>query len=240
MNAPWAWTPTLPASAPATVVLSEEESRHAAGSRRLRVGDSIVLFNGLGLVANGVVSAQKDRSGALEVSVQSVSVVPRATPTIEIAAALPKGDRLASLLEAIGPLAAARFTPLTCERSVVAWGPSMDQRAQRVLVASCKQARQPWLPEIAHRATVNEVAASLAARGCHVLIAHPGGGSLREAVVRQPREQALAFMIGPEGGFTEAEVAAAKSHGAVAVTLGSAVLRIELAAAAILATCRVG
>ena len=59
-------------------------------------------------------------------------------------------------------------------------------------------------------------------------------------MAQQNPGQSLAFMIGPEGGFTDAEVAAAMSHGAVSVALGSAVLRIELAAAAVLAACRVG
>ncbi len=241
MSAPWAFCPLLEPFAPATWLLSEDESRHASASRRLRVGDAITVFNGRGLVGEGTVAAE-EAGGALRVSVSSTHSPPTPRLVIEIASALPKGDRLATLLEAIGPFAAARFTPLTCERSVVAWSPAMESRAMRVLVAACKQSRQPSLPVLAPKATVSEAAALLASRCSHLVVAHPGGGSILDVLrpIGQEAPARLAILIGPEGGFSEGEIAAATSHGARAVSLGAAVLRIELAVAAALAACRMG
>jgi 16S rRNA (uracil1498-N3)-methyltransferase len=79
------------------------------------------------------------------------------------------------------------------------------------------------------------VADALAERphGAAAIIAHPGGGPLHPAVVGSA-EHVLA-LVGPEGGFTDAEVEAAERAGAVQASLGPHILRIETAAIALAA-----
>ncbi len=243
MSTAWAYCPDLPRSAPSTARLGADESKHASGSRRLRTGDAITLFDGLGAVADGVVGAAAD-SGELDIAIRSVRVAARGTPEVDLATALPKGDRFATLLEAAGPLGVRRLTPLTCERSVVSWSDSMTARAQRVLVASCKQSRQPWLPTIAPRATIAEAIRRVHAPSTTVLLAHPEGEpissvahALRSGTVPL-NAQSVLLVVGPEGGLTHSEVSAVLSGGGVPVSLGSAILRVELAVACALAAFR--
>lgn len=230
----WVYCPTIPRDPLATVSLDESEARHATASRRLREGDQVSLFDGCGAVASATI-VRTTRDAQIEVRIDGVREVARATPVIEIACALPKGDRLGSLMEAIGPLEASSFTPLLCAHSVAQWSPAIESRAMRVLIASCKQSRQAWLPRILPQRTVAQAADDAAKRGAKVFVAHPDGGPLGQL---QSFGHAAIF-IGPEGGFTQQEVDDACASGAQRVSLGQSILRIELAAACAIARIRV-
>ncbi len=235
MSIPWAYCAQLPPIAPAVCRMDAEEARHLAGSRRLRSGDRLRLFDGRGRIADGSMGSS-DRGGSVEVAVDALSTVPRAAPLIEVASAVPKGDRLAVLLEAIGPLAAARWTPLECARSIVHWSNAANPRAHRVLIASCKQAQQPWIPEVSEVRSPVAAARGAIDRGLRVVVAHPGGAVLES--IRGDQAPTL-LMVGPEGGFTPEEVAEVTALGAKEIALGDAILRIELAVTSALALLRV-
>jgi 16S rRNA (uracil1498-N3)-methyltransferase len=81
--------------------------------------------------------------------------------------------------------------------------------------------------------TVTEVLAALTG-GCRGLVADPSGSPLDAAVLRAGADAVLA-LVGPEGGFTDAELAAADRAGAGRATLGPHILRVETAAVAVAA-----
>ncbi len=234
MSAPWVFVPQLPQSAPSTCRIDADEAKHAAGSRRLRTGDRMHLFDGRGVIADASMGIA-NRDGSIDAEIDALRAQPALSPSIEIASAVPKGDRLGTLLESIGPLGAARWTPLDCAHSVVKWSVSHEPRARRVLVSSCKQSHQSWLPQIAAASAPDVAVRDAIARGLQVFIAHPGG----ELICSAGRTSSpTAFLIGPEGGFTESELSAAEALGARRVSLGSAILRIELAVSCVLANVR--
>ena len=80
------------------------------------------------------------------------------------------------------------------------------------------------------------------ASGRHVLLAHPDpdAPSLANAMNGIASEDAVTIAIGPEGGFTDDEVEAAKAAGRQVVTLGPRILRIETAAIAVASSLVVG
>ena len=234
MSVPWLYLAQLPSTAPSTCRVHADEARHATGSRRLRAGDAIWLFNGCGVIATAQISTTH-HDGSLDASIESVCASPREFPDIEIASAIPKGDRLTTLLESIAPLAASRWTPLLCTHSVVTWSHANALRAGRVLIAACKQSQQPWLPVVSAEASPIQVARDAVARGRMVIIASPSGAPLATCI---EGAQALTLLIGPEGGFTTTEVEAVESLGGRCASLGGAILRIELAVAYSLATAR--
>lgn len=235
MSAPWLYLPEVPVCVPATCRVHADEARHATGSRRLRAGDAIRLFDGKGRVADALLSVLNS-NGSLDASVEVVHTMARVQPDVEIACAIPKGDRLTTLLESIAPLAASRWTPLRCTHSIVTWSQANELRAGRVLIAACKQAQQPWLPIVAAESTPLQVTREAVARGRRVLVAHPAGSSLPQSM---SGEGAFTILIGPEGGFTPLEVEAVLALGGECISLGSAILRIELAVACALARLRV-
>lgn len=213
--------------------LTGDEARHVSGARRLRAGDRVTLFNGHGLTAAAELTAFRDRGLTADFRVLDRQQQPRPRPGIHLAVALPKGDRLSTLLDMGTQLGMTSFTPLRCEHSVVKPGDAAPERWQRVCLEACKQSRRAWLPELRPATEPAAVARAATARGAQVWIAHPEGPVWRASTPNDQRDQL--FLIGPEGGFTTAEIAAAETNGARRVGLGEGILRIETAALALLA-----
>lgn len=214
----------------ATPELSADEARHI-GAQRLRVGDTLSLFDGRGVSARARLTGFAERGRQVQLEIEQRSEFP--APQIELAlyCALPKGDRLHTLLDMGTQLGMTRFTPLLCERSVVQPGETWSARAQRVCIEACKQSRRYWLPALQPPMTLQDALADANARTMSRWFAHPGGQPIA-AVDRT--DAAVAIFIGPEGGFTEEEAAAAQRALATVVDLGPHLLRIETAAVALL------
>lgn len=220
----------------ANATLTGDEARHVGGARRLRAGERVTLFNGQGLTAAAELVAIRDRGLTADFRVLDRQQLPRLRPAIHLACALPKGDRLSTLLDMGTQLGMTSFTPLLCEHSVVKPGATLLERGQRICLEACKQSRRAWLPELRPAADPATVAGEATARGARVWIAHPEGPAFPAAAPDDQREQW--FLIGPEGGFTATEIAAAETNGARRVGLGEGILRIETAALALLAATR--
>lgn len=229
-----AWFHVATLGADAVVWIARDEAKHALGSRRLGPGDGVSLFDGAGAIAAGVVTDQRRHDGAVAIEVTSVERAPRAARSIHMACAIPKGDRSATLIESCIPFEPASFTPLACERSVTRITGNLAARLDRIALEACKQSRQPWPCAVGPERSPDEVVRAASGRA---LILHPGGADLRTAA---GADADLTLLVGPEGGFTQREVAACEAAGAVRVGLGATILRIELAASTAMAVLRFG
>jgi 16S rRNA (uracil1498-N3)-methyltransferase len=227
MAAPRFLIERIPASGE-TAWLPREEARHALSSRRLGAGDPIELVDGRGGLALACVGNDRDRDGNLAVQVSEVRHAPRPQPSLHVATAVPKGDRLSSLLDAAGELAVESLTPLDCERSVVPADRLGGERPTRILVEAMKQSRGLWCTEIRPPSDPVTFARQAHAAGRRVLLLDPAGPPLVHAV---HDAASIALLVGPEGGFSETELAQILFAGATRASLGSGILRIELAVA---------
>jgi 16S rRNA (uracil1498-N3)-methyltransferase len=218
------------------IKLGGEEAQHAAASRRLHPGDALCLFDGYGGIASAVILRVATRERELELRIEARRTEPPPRPAIHLACALPKGDRQSVLLDMATQLGMTQFTPLECERGVVKPGPKAPDRWRRLCLEACKQSRRSHLPVINPPNVPREIATHAAAAGSTVWIAHPSAQAANIAsAVAQNAAADVTILVGPEGGFTEAEVAQAIGGGAKMLALGSAILRIETAALALVA-----
>lgn len=241
MSPPWFFVEILPPSGGA-VALDAREARHATGSRRLSPGDEVMLFDGKGGLASATIEAGAERS-TLAARVASIAAAAPPPAAIHLAAALPKGDRAATMLAMATQLGMTSFTPLVCARGIVEPGPTAPERWSRILIEACKQSRRPFLPSIHHAGPVIDVATREVAAGSGTFFAHPGGEvaiqsfgnrcgpSAAVQAESADRRGRIALLVGPEGGFTNEEVAQLTHAGARQVDLGPGILRIETAAA---------
>jgi 16S rRNA (uracil1498-N3)-methyltransferase len=234
MAAPWFHLDPLPESG--VVLLAKEEAKHATGARRLGEGDAVVLFDGRGSLATATLLGTRDRRGDVEARIDSIERREPIAPRIELATALPKGDRLSTLLDMATQVGVDHVIPLRCEWGVVKPHDEPPDRWQRIAIESAKQSRRAWVPTFG--APMSVAAACRGGEGVQVLIAHPDGvpigatidaWSLRSGAGGSP--SAVRVLIGPEGGFSDGELAAAKTAGVTRVSLSPHVLRIETAAA---------
>ncbi|HTU20844.1 MAG TPA: RsmE family RNA methyltransferase [Gemmataceae bacterium] len=215
---------------PGPVLLQGVEAHHLAVVCRLRAGDAVCLFNGDG----HQYPARIDEVHRREVSLQVLAVESpeRELPyRLEIAAPLPRGDRAQLLIEKLTELGVTSFTPLQTARSVVHPRETKLDKLQRYVIEASKQCGRNVLLEV--RPMVDWPAFCLAAElPARRVLGHPGGDWMRRDAETSPRCETVAA-VGPEGGFTKEEVAAARASGWRLLDLGPRILRVETAAIAL-------
>ncbi|MBN1943777.1 MAG: 16S rRNA (uracil(1498)-N(3))-methyltransferase [Phycisphaerae bacterium] len=222
------------------VSLPADEARHALKVLRLRVGSEVEVFDGRGGWAVGEIS----RAGRSDVAVQ-VEQVHQAEPLrtrVHVAFAVPKGKRLDWLLEKATELAAAALQPIRFERSVAGGEELSDATRDRWwshCIAAAKQSGLAWLPALHDPTPLSVFLRQNTEALCLVGDITPDASSLKDVLSnRQPPPEDVILLIGPEGGFTPAEQDAIRTAGYRPVRLGATTLRIETAAAALLAGVR--
>jgi len=212
-----------------TVALAGTESRHAAGSRRLRTGDAVELFDGRGAVARGRITATRRDRVAVEL-LERRQEPPPAGVRLTVAAAPAKGPRQDLLIEKLTELGAAAYWPTVFERSVVRPRSGAVEGWRRRAIEAAKQCRRNWLPEFASPCHLADV---VGRRGefDQAWLCHPDGPA---AGPRCTGGSVLA-VIGPEGGLAPAEIDTATAAGFEPLRLATHVLRVETAAVAVAA-----
>lgn len=211
---------------PGEYVLSGPEAHHLATVRRFGPGDRVVLFNGDGHDYPAEVVAADRKRAILTVS-QPVAVDRESPVRVEVAAALPKGDRGDFLVEKLTEMGVARFVPLLTARTVVEpRGNRLDNLRQAVIEAS-KQCGRNVLMEVAPLTRWADYLATVRTQ-CARIVLHTAGGE----GTWTPTGREITVAVGPEGGFTDDEVTAAEAAGWRRVSLGPRVLRVETAAIA--------
>lgn len=224
----------------ATIELSRDESQHLAGVLRKSPGDVVEIFDGHGNSAEAVVETADKRTARLRI-LRRLPTPLAVLPFIELATAVPKGDRASWLIEKATELGADAWTPLLLTRSVVDPGEGKLAKLRQTVIAACKQCGRNRLLEInATRSWSDWLSA--AARRHTLVVAHPSGASaaatLQNLSSSDRTPPSIAIVIGPEGGFTDVEIAAAVEAGAHIVNLGPHILRLETAAIAALSWLR--
>ena len=213
-------------------VLAGDEARHLARVLRAKVGDAVSLFDGTGREWPARVAMLGRDRVELVAGEPGVDAAAHGIP-VTLAVALPKGDRQKWMVEKLTELGVTRLVPLETRRGVAEATASAQARLERVVIEACKQCGRNTLLEIAAGRPLDRLLADIPVDAC-VVIADPNGRPL-DAATPTPAAAAVIALVGPEGGFTAEELAAAEHAGAVRVSLGPHILRVETAAIALAA-----
>jgi 16S rRNA (uracil1498-N3)-methyltransferase len=206
------------------LALKGDEAHHLARVRRVNVNDVVELFDG-----NGMVYLAEVREVGKDAARLTIREALRAAPEaceLTLATAVPKGVRFDWLVEKATELGVARFVPLITERSVVDPRSQKLDRVRRLVIEAAKQCGRSYLMDVVPAFTLAEYFAQETAP--IRLICHPGGRVAREWPVAHVGARA-AVAIGPEGGFSPAEIESATAAGWLRIGLGVTRLRIETA-----------
>ncbi len=224
--------PTDPASAQLT--LSPGESHHLVVVNRARPGDPVVAFDGRG--REWLCELSADRKQAAVLAVRSTRTAAPLPCAVTLGQAIPKGPAMDAIVRQATELGAAAVAPLATSRTQVHLDADRADRKtekwQTAALEAAKQCGNPFLPEIL---PTQPLAAFLAATAGHdlklVASLHPGARSLQTVLASLPAPpRTAAWLIGPEGDFSPAEIEAAVAAGYAPVTLGPLVLRADTAA----------
>lgn len=212
------------------ITLEGAEAKHLAVVMRSAPGDEFTLFNGQGGEYRAVVQAISKKS--LVAELVAFDEVERELPfELTLCVAAPKGERCKWLVEKATELGVSRLIFLRTERSVAEPTPKAAQRFERTVIEASKQCGRNRLMAI-EPATNLKAVLSRPADSCTRLFGDPNAAG--EPLFGQSQSPVF-IAIGPEGGWSSAEVDQLSADGWMGVSLGERVLRIETAAIALVA-----
>lgn len=210
--------------------LSTAEAQHAVKVMRNSVGDQIEVFDGKGGLGSAEITQVERRNVTIQVT--ELRQVPRPPMSnLVVAAAPPRGDRVKWMVEKLTELGASQFIPLETDRSVTYPGQGKLSKLESTVIGACKQCRRLHALEICQPVSLASVLEDPTAT---FWLGHPESNSALAvsalAVSELDRETKHVILIGPEGGFTDGEVAEIRSRDAKILTWPDTILRIETAA----------
>ena len=237
MSAPLFLVDELPGGSAYT--LTGPEGHHAADVQRLRPGEALILSDGRGGTASATVTAVRRGSVDLAVDVRHRADPP--DPRLVVVQAIAKGDRGELAVQSMTEVGVDEIVPWAASRSVAQWRGERGAKSRERWIATAreaaKQARRAWLPAVGAECATTQVAARLA-RAAGAFVLHEAATD-RLSTAELPATGEIVLVVGPEGGITDAELAAFGAAGASAVRLGDPVLRTSTAGVAALSVLSV-
>jgi len=218
-------------------VVHGDAHRHLTRVLRARPGDPLTLFDGQGGEVDAVIeTTERDRTTLSLGAPRAVALA--AGARIVLLQGLARGERMDWIIQKTTELGVAKIVPVAAERSVArlsaAESPARRARWQKIASEAARQCGRADVPEVgapvALAGALEDSRAGLAAAGGAGFALWEGsrGRPLRVALAAAPR--VVALLVGPEGGFTDDEVAAAEAAGFQVAGLGTRILRVETAA----------
>lgn len=217
------------------VELPEPVFAHLVRVLRLGPGAPCVLFNGDGADYDAVLAEAGKRGASADVLARREHDA-ESPLKLTLAQALARGEKMDWILQKATELGVATIAPVFSERTEVKLDGERGGKRQAhwrgVLYAACEQCGRTRIPGLRESATLAQYAAQETAT--HRLFLDPGADGRLAALPIRPGDR-VALAIGPEGGFSERDLAALRAAGFIGIGLGPRVLRTETAGLATLA-----
>jgi 16S rRNA (uracil1498-N3)-methyltransferase len=216
--------------APGPFSLPAEQAKRLSAVMRAAPGDELLLFAGDGREWHARVESAAKGSVLVRVEGPSRQVAPPAV-VLETWIATIRANRFELALEKCTEAGADVFRPVTCEFSQRgdAPSPAKVERWQRIVVEAAEQCGRLYLPVLQGAAKLEQ---ALDVFQGAIVFGDREGVALDDTRRLLPASGHLALVVGPEGGFSPAEVATLRRRGGLAVSFGPYVLRSETAAIA--------
>ena len=217
---------------PAAGTLTGAEAKHAH-VKRIEPGERIMLIDGQGSTALTRVTSVG--AGRVDGVVERQEFVPQPTPRVTVVQAVPKGERAELAVDLAVQAGADAIVPWISHRTIARW--PANKQAKQVekwraqALASAKQARRAWVPEVRDPVTTNQLSELLRYAGLALVLHEDATDSIRDVEFGED----VWLIVGPEGGIGEDEL---EVLGARPVKLGPEVLRT--ASAAFAGLCAIG
>ena len=217
-----------------TVALPREEAEHLTRVLRLGVGDTVSVFDGRGREYLARVASAVRRDVRVQL-VSRVEPAAEAAVAITLVQAVLKADKMDEVIRDAVMLGVAAVQPIVTKRTEVTVALVRDTRVERwrrVALASTKQSRRAVVPEVRTPLTLETYLDDPPA-ALRLMLVEPAAATASEEVESvatlqaRPAPADAVVMIGPEGGWTEQECAAARARGVHLVTLGHRTLRAD-------------
>ncbi len=213
-------------------MLPRDEGEHLTRVLRLGVGDTVAVFDGRGheFLARVVSAARRDVRVQLASRVDPAPELPVA---LTLAQSVLKGDKMDEIVRDAVMLGVAAIQPLVTKRTEATVAALLRgarvERWRRVALASVKQSRRAVVPDIRVPLPLDSYLEEPLPALSLMLLEPSASADVEPMAVlrRQPAPHDAALIVGPEGGWTEAEWSAAQARGVRLVTMGARTLRAD-------------
>ncbi|MFZ0640419.1 MAG: RsmE family RNA methyltransferase [Candidatus Acidiferrales bacterium] len=221
--------------------LRGEAAEHLGRVLRAEPGQLYELSDGAEVWLARVEKISSARNGsAIEFALTEKIPAQDSPLRVKLLLSIVKFDRMEWCLEKATELGASEIVPLAAARSekaLVLAAAKRSQRWEKILLESAQQSRRLRLPILAATAKADVAFAAANEKLKIILSERPAAPPLRQ-ILRTASAQEACLAIGPEGGWTDAEIAAAVKSGFREASLGREILRTETAVIAALALTR--
>lgn len=245
---PWLYAEGLQGIASA-LPLSTDEARHVVRVLRCRSGDKITAFDGSGYTREGRLGIEK-KSCFLHFT-EPLQQTPKPTRQFQLLLCLPNHvATFEEILKKTCELGIQSIQPLFSERTErLHWSPDIweqrSERWKRILIEACKQAKNPFLPQLNPPVSLEQLQTLPTGYCIHgsldiasSLPSHAQNTSLFENFSPAPSETLSSCLIGPEGGFSDDEETFLSKISS-GIHLPTCVLRTETAAVSLVTILKV-
>lgn len=219
------------------VVIDGPEARHLAKVLRLKAGERVRLYDGSGMVYEAVVASTA--KGLVKAEVLTATRDEGAgRPDLHLGQALPKAKKMDFIIQKATELGVAAIHPFVSEYCVgqTLAGDREERRAerwQRVAQEACKQCGRPTPPACQPIKDFASLVRTDDLPGLRLICWEDEAvRSLAAVFAERPVVDSVMILVGPEGGFSTAEIGLAGAAGFQPVSLGRYTLRTETAALA--------
>jgi len=228
------------------VALPQEIAHQVSAVLRLQPSQEIRLLDGSGSVFTCVLDSVT-KQGVTGTIVAQEKVVTEPHTQLTLFQGMLKAAKFEWIIQKGTEIGISRFVPITCERSVSGLDDVSEAKLNRwrtIATEAAEQSDRGIIPTIANPISFSVALEGLSEDICNLIAwenaADTVAGSLTIATALgytgaigttiTPNSNHVALFIGPEGGFTAAEITQAQRHHAHVVTLGPRILRAETAA----------
>ncbi|MCD6485890.1 MAG: 16S rRNA (uracil(1498)-N(3))-methyltransferase [Syntrophobacterales bacterium] len=206
---------------------------------RLRKGDELILFDGMGHEYRTVIRDFYSHNVCLDIIGKEAIKLP--VTRITLAQSLPKGSKIEMIIQKSTELGATRIVPFTSSRSIPrltgARATGKTARWRKIAIEASRQCGRGDVPEVSEIVSFDKMLSVSEGHDLRIILweAEQKLG-IREILTDEKHTGADSFfiVIGPEGGFSWEEIEKARQCGFIAASLGRLILRTETAPLAIL------
>jgi 16S rRNA (uracil1498-N3)-methyltransferase len=213
------------------------EVKHIRRVLRLKKGDGIVVFDGLGKEYEGTILDE----GPSSVVIRIQNIFPSEKESqleVTLAQGMLKGEKMDYLIQKATELGVKEIIPFFSSRSV----PLLDKsgrlrrhhRWERIAIEASKQCGRGVVPKIEFLQDYPEMLRTASLDSLRIILWEEEGTKLKEVLGKLIEKKEVFFIIGPEGGFSQEEVEEAIKDGFLPITLGKRILRAETASLCLL------
>ena len=214
------------------LTLTGAEAHHALDVLRIKVGEPVVILDGAGREFSCVVRS-RDRK-AVTLAVGQTQSSPAPVCRVTLVQAVPKGKLIETIIQKATELGVFRVIPLLSERVVMRLeDEAVNHKVEKwrhTAIEAIKQCGQRWLPRVEPPIALPALLARRENFDLSLVGSLQGDARHPREYFGSPQPAAIRIWIGPEGDFTDGELAAIRGAGARPISLGPLVLRSDTAA----------